>query len=50
MFSIVDLICLFVYCFSMQVGRLEEAVLECKKATIVEQLDGQVLGVWLLTE
>ncbi|XP_071805630.1 tumor protein p63-regulated gene 1-like protein [Asterias amurensis] len=36
--------------YASKVGRLEEAVLECKKATIVEQLDGQVLGVWLLTE
>ena len=31
-------------------GRLESAVLECKKATIKDDLDGSVQGVWLLTE
>ena len=36
--------------FYFQCGRLEEAVNECKKAVIQEPVDGNVHGVWLLTE
>ncbi|XP_072036329.1 tumor protein p63-regulated gene 1-like protein [Amphiura filiformis] len=36
--------------YASKCGRLEEAVNECKKAVIEEPVDGQVHGVWLLTE
>lgn len=36
--------------FAAKCGRLEEAVTECKKAVMEDQVDGQLQGVWLLTE
>ncbi|XP_022090109.1 tumor protein p63-regulated gene 1-like protein [Acanthaster planci] len=36
--------------YASKMGRLESAVLECKKATIKDDMDGEVHGVWLLTE